>query len=108
MVEQTARRREQALGATHKFTVDNNLRQTELFIVHRCFISPHLLNSVHKIMPNAFKKCSQTFPSFPPPFHMGLVLRCSVQAEIVHHKREYTKFFISVVLKVCLQGTNLG
>lgn len=30
---------EQALGATHDFTVDNYLRQTELFIVYRCFIS---------------------------------------------------------------------
>lgn len=62
---QTAHRQEQALGATHKFTADNNLRQTELFIVHRCFISPHLLNSVHKIMPNRFKKCPQTLLSFP-------------------------------------------
>lgn len=106
-VVQTARQREQALGATHKFTVDNNLRQTELFIVHRCFISPHLLNSVHKIMPNTFKKYSQEFPSFLP-FHMGLVLRCSAQAETVHHGREYMKFFISLALKVFLQGTNLG
>lgn len=94
----TAHQREQALGVTHKFTADNNLRQTELFIVHRCFVSPHLLNSVHKIMPNTFKKCSQAFPSFLP-FHMGLVLRCSVQAEIVHHKREYMTFFYLLSLK---------
>lgn len=57
-------------------------------------------------MPNTFKKCSQAFLSFLL-FHMGLVLRCSVQVENVHHNREYMKFFISLVLEVCLQGTNL-
>lgn len=68
-------------------------------------VSFHLI-PVHKIMPNTFKKCSQAFPTFLP-FHMDLILCCSAQAKNFHHKREYMKFFISLVLKVCLQSTNL-
>lgn len=89
---------EPALGVAHKLTAENNFRQTELFIVRRRFISPHLLSYGHKIMPNIFKKCSQAFLSFLL-FHMGLVLHCSVQAENVHHNREYMNlllfFFLS-------------
>lgn len=43
-------------------------------------VSFHLI-PLHKIMPNTLKKCSQAFPSFLP-FHMGLILCCSAQAEI--------------------------
>lgn len=60
-------------------------------------VSFHLI-PVHKIMPNTFKKCFQAFPSFTP-FHMGLVLHCSAQAEIFHHKREYMNFFYLLSLK---------
>lgn len=37
---------------------------------------------------------------------MGLALHCSVQVENVHN-REYVKVYVSLVLEVCLQGTNL-
>lgn len=60
-------------------------------------VSFHLI-PVHKIMPNTFKKCSQAFLSFVP-FHMGLILGCSAQAEIFHHKREYMEFFYLLSLK---------
>lgn len=75
---------EPALGVAHKLTAENNFRQTELFIVRRLFISPHLLSYGHKIMPNIFKKCSQAFLFPPVPYGPGLALlssgrKCSSQ-----------------------------
>lgn len=71
----------------------------------RHFISHQFLSPVHKITPNVFKRCSWASPSFLL-FHMGLALHCSIQVENVHN-REYVKVYVSLVLEVCLQGTNL-